>query len=183
MQVNQIGLLGIVVTNAAAAHVDGAEAEITALPFGGGFQIDANIGYLRGRYGDFVTLDPFNGQSLNLKGYKLPNSPPFSFDLGVQNTWNVGDHDLTLRGEMHHVAKYYFNQFNVDTVSQPTFDTFNAFLTYGGASGLYGSIFVQNITNKLYSVAASRHSTLYGGFTNAIFGDPRTFGAKVGYRF
>ena len=182
VQVNQIGQFGVLVPNAASAKVTGAEAEIKIRP-AGNFQLDANIGLLRGRYGDFITRDPFNATTLNLRGNKLASAPPFTLDVGAQNSWGLGDGEITLRGEWHHVAKFYFNQFNVDAVSQATYDLFDAYLSYGGSKGLYGSVYVKNISNKLYDVAASRHSTLHAGFTNVIFGEPRTYGVKVGYRF
>lgn len=171
------------IQNAAAASITGVELE-GDVGIVGNLRADLTASYIDGHYTNYTTFDP-NRTALgaqNLNGNSLPQLSKFSFNLGIQNSWNVGSGKVTLRGEAFHASRYYFTPFNVASTSQPSYELYNAFLSYTN-DRWSGSLFMRNVANKTVVAGGFLSSTLAGSPINVSLLPPRTFGAKVGYKF
>lgn len=173
----------IEVDNASSAKVYGVELELIALP-APGLQLDVNAGYLHARYGDYITRDPFTAATVNLRGNHLYGSPPYTIDAGIQYVFDTDLGEFTLRGAGHFMGKTHFSQFNEPSAAQEAYATFDLMLNFESPNrAVYGGLFVKNIGDRDVYVALSRNSAPQGSNTQGILQAPRTYGARLGYRF
>lgn len=172
------------IQNAAGASITGLELE-SDIGITGNLRADLTASYIDGHYTSYTTIDP-NRVALgpqDLSGNSLPQLSKFSFNLGIQNGWDVGSGRVTLRGEMFHASRYYFSPFNVASFSQPSYQLYNAFLNYSDNDHWSASLFMRNIANKTVVAGGFLSSTLNGSPQNVALLAPRTYGVKVGYKF
>ncbi len=185
LQVTKIVGTAVVIENAASARITGLEAEIVLRPVRG-FQIDAAISLLDTEYRDYVSADPARPQlgELDLSGNALTQSPDYTINLGASYTWETGIGDITLRGEGRFVDRVWFTQFNVDYVSQPAYELFNAYLTWRSRDERFSATaFMRNIGNRDIVSAGFIGSSLVGSPLLGSFEPPRTYGVTLGVRF
>ena len=186
LQVTKVNPLGgaNIVESAGKATVDGAEVELVLKP-GAGFQFDANLGYIDGKYKDFSSVDsqrPGLGV-IDLRGESLPQASKWTVNAGAQYVFPAAGGEVSLRGEMSYRSKLYFTPFNTDAFAQNGYALFNAFLNYENDDGrLFGGLFVKNIGNKHYWIAKHGAPVSVGAFVYGQSAAPRTAGIRVGYR-
>ncbi len=198
LQVGKVVNLTATVVNAAKASIQGAELELRASPTDG-FEINAGLAYLDATYDEFETEDPgWPGdagcgqlltapRTISLAGCDLPRSPQFQGSLGAQ--WSVPlatGAELRLRGDYAYRDKQYFTQFNRDNVSQDSYGTFNARITYTAAGGKWAiTAYGDNLTDEDYfiTVLESGVSPLGTVVPQAAMGPPRTYGVLLRYDF
>jgi len=185
LQVTKIVGTAVVIENAASARVTGLEAEIVLRPVRN-FQIDAALSLLDTEYQDYVSADPARPQlgPLDLSGNELTQSPNYTLNLGASYTWETDIGDITLRGEGRFVDRVWFTQFNVDYVSQPAYELFNAYLTWRSRDERFSvTAFMRNIGNEDIVSAGFIGSSLVGSPLLGSFEPPRIYGVTAGVRF
>ncbi|KXU33339.1 TonB-dependent receptor [Sphingobium sp. 22B] len=101
-------------------------------------------------------------------------SPPVSEDLGQLNfvlnyTWR---------------SKIYLDDFEIQGV-QPAYSLINlrAELNNVGGSGASVAAFVNNALNETYRIGVLGLIAEGLGFQNSVYGEPRTYGVEVGFKF
>ena len=101
-------------------------------------------------------------------------SPPISEDLGQLNfimnyTWR---------------SKIYLDDFEIQGV-QPAYSLINlrAELNNVGGSGASVAAFVNNALNETYRIGVLGLIAEGLGFQNSVYGEPRTYGIEVGFKF
>jgi iron complex outermembrane receptor protein len=185
LQLFQIRSLTPTVENAAAATVKGLELELVARPTDG-MRLDLATSYLDATFGEFVTIEaprPQDGPR-DLAGNRLPRSPKWKVNAGIENRWNAFGGGITLRGEMAYTSKVFFNEFNRTETSQSAVTLFNARLTYETDDGRYRvGAFVENLTDKYYISQMSVGAAIVSFPIQEFAGPPRTYGLTVGVKF
>jgi len=87
-----------------------------------------------------------------------------------------------LRIEGFYSDKFYFREFNQPIEEQPSYHTYNAFLTVDSANDMFSvSVFAKNIADERYQVGQiGFDAVLYRG---AYYAPPRTVGASLSMRY
>ncbi|WP_246447576.1 TonB-dependent receptor [Novosphingobium flavum] len=171
--------------NAAKGHVDGAEVELAVRPVEN-LHLNAALGLLNTRYDQFNVL---NGGA-NLSGAQFVRSPHTTLNVAASYTVplrNSGNIEFEADARYTSLQYYYVTPQDPATryyTSQPGYTLANARITYTTADDKFSvSAFVNNLLNARYLnhslVAAS--ATVTGDVVQ--WGDPRTWGASVIYRF
>lgn len=174
------------VLNAGGARSCGVEVELNAAPTRN-LRIFGSASYLDAEYEEFMTGDgsrPSLGV-LDLKGFTIPQSPEYSFNLGASYTIPMGEGDLILRGDYQRVGRTYHTVFNMKRDSQAAYGLANAFITYEQDRWSAG-VWMRNITDEFVKQGLSLGSGLLGGgggYSTGSIAPPRTYGATIGFKY
>jgi iron complex outermembrane receptor protein len=189
LQVNRFnpatGGASTTVSNAASAEVRGLEAEVVTL-ISDGLEFDLGLAALDAEYEDFLSAnpdapDPFVDQDLS--GNTLPRSPKFSISAGLQYAFNVSNAGmLRLRAEAKYQSHIWFDQFNSENVEEDSYTLLSAFVTFESEDQRWWvQAYGRNLTDELYRQSVIRATSLIG--TLDFWGQPRTYGVEVGFRY
>lgn len=183
LQVGQIVGTVTEIRNAAAAKIDGVEAEVR-LAIGDHLTLDGFGSYNHARLSSYTAVNPaLPSQNPNLSGNLLSNAPKWTGKVGAEYSTPISNGNLTLRGEMFTSSRVFFSPFNNLTNSQKPYTLFNANIRYEGDNDWYASLFMSNITNRLVKSGSIVSSGAVGAFIAAQYLPPRMYGIKVGKRF
>lgn len=192
LQVGKVQGQLLVLENAAAAEIYGLEGEFTVEPVRD-LTLTLNASWLHSRFksyvtadqarpaGDGTTVDENGVPAFDLSGNRLPQAPRYTIDLSAQYRFDVPGGSLTIRGESNWSDRIYFSPFNLNYVSQPAFDTQNAFVTYRMDSGLRLTGFIRNIGNETIRASGQVATTLLGSPVIGFVKPPRTYGLTVAF--
>jgi iron complex outermembrane receptor protein len=168
------------ITNAASAKIYGFEGELTLIPVRS-LELTAFYSYTRAIYGNLfyddtnVTGTQFDFVPMNKAGgtarYTISMGTAGALVLGADGTYQsvANSPDRTAPSPINKV---------------PSYALLNLHLDWNGVLGLPLDIgfFGTNMTNREYIVGGyPLYSSL--GFTSALYGEPRMYGASVRYRF
>ncbi|WP_174278363.1 TonB-dependent receptor [Sphingomonas bacterium] len=187
------------IANAASAKVNGVEFEFVAKP-ARAFQFAGNASYLDATYQsypraalpagyfNFVPVARRSCTSLappvcftDASGNHLSSAPRFSGLLAADYTPEVGAFRFGAHLDFAFRSRTYYDASNNLFSSQPALGLFNANLSLGppGETAWRLELFAKNLTDRKYYQVISGSGQVPGG----IIGDPRTYGARIGYRF
>jgi outer membrane receptor protein involved in Fe transport len=177
------------VINAAYA-VNGALSDVngTAVPgtvYTGG-QYDGIPAYFSRNFLNAAGVATSSGEPTNLDGNSLPNSPEYSFRLGVQYTWNIDAIAgmLTARWDYYWQDESYGREFNTKGDEIDAWDQHNASLIYESFNGNWQvRAWVRNIQDEDNVTGHYLTSDTSGYFRNWFLTEPRVYGATVRYSF
>jgi iron complex outermembrane receptor protein len=171
------------VRNAAKAVSKGIEASVVAKPTDS-IELSGGLQFLNARFVDFVTIDPRypTAGAQNLNGNPLSRAPDTTANIAAQYKWPVANGAVSLRGEGSYRSVIYYTPFKNDYASDPALTLWNALLSYehSGKAGLYGTVFVKNITNRTYTTGIFDPQGL--GYL-AYYAPARTIGVQLGYKY
>jgi iron complex outermembrane receptor protein len=182
------------IQNAAKARVTGLEVEGQIRI--GGLSLSENVTLLDAKYRKFET-ETAPGIFADLSDNKLSQAPKFTNTFTASYKLPVSEEvasDLSLSGTWAYQSKIYFSDFNQldqglsntidDTNYQTGYSIVNAQLVARniGGTGLGASLFVKNLTNKTFSTSRSSALSSFG-YATIAYGDPRTYGVTLSYRF
>ncbi len=170
--------------NAAEATMKGIEAEIVLNPVQG-LQFDGAIGYLDAKFDDYLSayaLELPDAPIRQLAGRPLPFAPKWSIAAGAQYTFELGDgSQLRIRGDYNYKSLFYSNQYGDPRLSE-SYSTVDAHVRYSSPNDrFFGQLWVKNLTDEFYWAGASANGTSRLIMGNP--GEPRTYGATVGFNF
>jgi iron complex outermembrane receptor protein len=175
-------------------QVNGIEFEATALPLDN-LEVNATLTLNRATYGNYITTDTrFGGPGpgcdaftllCNFRGNTLNQTPPYTFDLGVQYTFNTPYGTLTPRADTFFSGRVQFLPDNYFTSSQKPYHVTNLHLTWLSLSGRYkAEAFVNNLEDEdvisndgLQSISLGQQALEPDNF---VYNPPRTFGFRFG---
>lgn len=179
------GALVAVTTNAAKATSKGIEAYAEAKP-SKNLLLTVGVQLLRGRFDKYVSTDPLNPApgAVDQEGNPLLRAPNVTINYAMQHTWPaaIAGKDVTFRFDGYHRSRIYYTAFKDPLASEKLDFLGNVQLSFASPddSGLYGAVFVRNITNRIYHTDILASSS--AGYVGYV-APPRTFGAQLGYRF
>ena len=182
LQVEEVRL-PVVSVNNAQAEVDGAEFELTAIPFEG-LEISLNSTYLDARYTEFRNIDnaagPEEQEEQDLAGNQLNRSPHWSGTLAVQyehvfSEWGR----VLLRGEAVYNSEYTLREFETWRDIQGEHMIYNAYGTLFSADERWSlNVFVKNVSNEVVKSGVLGVS----GYMVATWNLPKTSGVELKFR-
>lgn len=161
------------VTNLPARYT-GAEAEaaMTVLP---GLELSGQIAYIDAKVRNF----PIGTGTRNVRP---TYTPEWSGAVRVGYKTSLGQGELRLGGDMTFKSNFYHNARNFDADLLPGYTVFNADVDYDFGNGLSVGAYLKNIADKRYAVVGLDLSGACGCNLEA-YGEPMTWGVKVGYKF
>ncbi|WP_374524009.1 TonB-dependent receptor [Sphingopyxis sp.] len=174
--------------NAAKATYTGIEAELQARLFDG-FTVDGSIGYTDRKYKKFLFVDPTTGVASDIsKIAKFQYSVATTANVGAQYETAVGNAgNFIARVDWSYRSKVYWhpvNPFN-DVIADGGVGLLNARVSLAdipvGGSKATISLWGKNLTKKDYVLSGIDFGSL--GFAGVMYGDPRTYGVEVGFKF
>jgi iron complex outermembrane recepter protein len=127
----------------------------------------------------------YEGQAVSLDGHSLVNTPQLSFSVGGQYTQPLpGDYSLILRTDVHFQTHMWGSIFEDGAAFIPNEYVWDASLQVNPPEDLwYVQLWIKNITNQNNITGQYVTSQTSGLYTNAFYGDPRTFGVELGIKF
>ena len=158
------------------AIVKGAEADLTWRPVGG-LSLRASATYLDTRQKDVPYKDGF-------ADFVMPSSPKWSlaglarYEIPVSNAGT-----FALQGDVSYTAKRSTNAVDYPDLRLGAYTLVNLRASFTSANGSWeGAVFVDNVTDKAYTLIRSGVEGLTGGTTDT-YARPRWFGASLQYNF
>jgi iron complex outermembrane receptor protein len=125
-----------------------------------------------------------DGVAQNLKGNELQNTPDFDTTIGAQWTQPVGgDYSLVAHVDYYWQSHMWGRIFEDGADYIKGFGNMNATLTLNAPDNKwYVQGFIKNVFGSNYIQGEYLTSPTSGLYTNAVYGDPRTYGIKVGIK-
>ncbi len=192
------GILVNTTINAADATIWGGELESSYVYGDSGGQIDFNLGYLNTEFDKFIGLDdpltPIQ-DNLDLSGTRMINAPEWNFTVSwTPAVWDVWGGTMTPLLSIHYESDYFsFLPQTRPAHQQSSFTRSNANLHWeSNDGGVWGEIFVNNIEDEDIVTRSGCGNLVQGSVSNGLpggvgcshmFAPPRTYGARLGYRF
>ncbi len=166
--------------NAESAETYGFELEFLAKPTER-LDLIFNFDYLHGEYDEFLSGD----NATELAGKTLSRSPKHSGYLAAQYTVPLRAADeLQFRLDYASRDELYITPENRPLDKIDSFALLNARITYQTASNLSLSLFGKNLTDEEYKLHTfDIDSKTRDNIGASVYGDPRTWGVTVGYKF
>ncbi len=196
---NGVGLINLQ-SNAKKAEMYGADAQLTITPVST-LNITAGVAYLHGRYKDFPnavgtglntsTMLNVSGQQQNWSDKETARSPEFSGFLNLVYTIPVAVGSLQLSGNMDYTDSYVISNPSLygplagslageQRLRQSAHTLVGAQVSWIDPSDQFTvAVFGKNLTNEDYLIAYN--AGFYGDYRT--FGQPISFGIRVGYQF
>lgn len=189
-------------SNAAAAYINGLEADITAKP-DPTITLNGSITLLDAKYVDFKTFNPGanlipfftpgdprytaavagkTGATYDASGLTLVEAPRVSLILSGQKDFNFSNGGtFYVRGDYQYTDLTYFQPSNTAVASQPAFSLYNASVGYTLPGGHWqAALWGRNLSDQDYVLNVS---TGANGHVTGPIGVPRTFGVRIRYDY
>jgi iron complex outermembrane receptor protein len=138
--------------------------------------LSVNVGYSRSRNQDVT--DPFTGKSYD--GLSPPYSPDYTAQLGYTRSAPVGAAELRAHLDWRFEGSWYADYVHNKGTEQVASNKGYASLIYDATRWSAG-LWVKNLTNRA-TIGAAGAAGLPGPAT-AFLNDPRTFGARVAFKY
>jgi iron complex outermembrane receptor protein len=120
----------------------------------------------------------------NVAGNRLANAPAFTFNAGADFTvMDSGSGKLSFHPDLSYQSSQYFEVLNIPRLRQSSYALLGGHIDYETAGGRFSaSLWAKNIAQTFYFT--SRVDLLAGfGLDYNHIGNPRTYGATIGYKF
>ncbi len=171
--------------NAGKSTIKGIEVELTARPTNR-LRIDASLGLLDAKFDSFVTPDPLDPAAgpISLAGNRLPGSAKYTARVGAQYDIPVGDvAKISISGDAFFSGNMYFDPYEHRGSYQPSYETYNASLTYDSGRWWSMTLWGRNLSNKTI-VSNQLISADFWGYPRLTYlRDPRTYGIDFKAKF
>ena len=187
LQVSKVNGPVVTIENAAAAELYGADVELLA-QVSERLRLELTAGLLHAEFEEYTSFDParpaaFFGE-FDLAGNDLTQAPSYTVNAGVEYRLPIHPGVITVRAEGRFVDKVWHSAFNLEHMSQPSYEWFNASLRYDTGDGKWSATaYVRNIGNEEVVSAALVSSGLVGFPVNGAFEPPRTYGITIRRNF
>ena len=134
---------------------------------------------------NYPELNGGSGLVTDLSGNELPNAPRWTFNLGAEYDWRVGDQWLvTLRGDYYRQGRSWHRVYNLEPYDRlQGWDYVNLAVWAESAQGLRIEAYVKNVFDGTPITGAFLNSDDQGLTTNVFTLDPRVIGLSISQRF
>ena len=125
------------------------------------------------------------GQIVNLDNHALQNTPQLSLSANAQYTQPLpADYNLIARTDVHFQTHFWGSIFQDGASYVGSQYTWDASLQVTPPDDVwYVQAYIKNITNQNNVTGQYVTSQTSGLYTNAFYGDPRTYGVELGIKF
>jgi iron complex outermembrane receptor protein len=165
------------------AHIYGGELNLVMLPVRS-MTIVFNYGYTKGVYDHFLELTA-TGMIQDLSGTAFTGIPQNT--LSLTDTWRLPINpqwgDLTLTGAWSYRSSYFLSLDGLAASQVAAYSLFDARLDWRRIAGkpIDAAFYIKNIGNYAYPLGFVNGDAF--GFNARFFGEPRTYGVELTYRF
>lgn len=169
--------------NGGRARVQGVEADIEFRPFRN-LLLSGGLGLLDQKFKDFG-VGPA-GDPIDPSTAHFFDSPATTANVVVSYTLPIDRKHgaFTIGGDWSYRGRNWFDNSNTVVSSQDPYSLFAARISYTTPSErLTLSVFGENLTNEVYALRTLNLLGSAFGHAGVLFGQPRTFGARIGYKF
>ena len=170
------------IENAGEAEITGVELEAIAL-LAEGLALFVNYGYMDGKYNDFTI-----GGVQKKDEARFPYLPKNKFSIGLESVVDLNFAQLRSRIDLSYTDEqdFYFEGPSAEVTHSEDYTLLNARVALvdwevGNHQTLELSLWGKNLTDEEYRVNGIPQDAF--GYGVNYYGDPRTFGADVTYRF
>ena len=127
----------------------------------------------------------YEGQAISLDGHALQNTPQLSVGVSGQYTQPLpADYALVLRTDLHFQSHMWGSIFEDGSSFIGNEYVWDASLQLNSPDDVwYAQAYIKNITNQNNITGQYVTSQTSGLYTNAFYGDPRTYGIELGIKF
>jgi iron complex outermembrane receptor protein len=166
--------------NAAAATIYGAQLEVTARPTDH-LTLSGSYAYLHSKY------DSFNNTLLgDATGNAFAQAPEDTAHIGATYRYPLSKGEIVGNINYAYTSTVTFTDVNLgsDNAFQKPYGLLDARIDWKNIAGKPVDIgfWVKNLTDTIYAVNILDQTSTFG-FTSNSYGDPRTFGVELRYRF
>ncbi|WP_374571254.1 TonB-dependent receptor [Phenylobacterium sp.] len=161
-------------SNAAKAHSQGVELEVSAAPTSS-LQLTANYGYLDAKFDSYPNA---TAAGADFTDHRLPLAAKTNFSAAAEWTHPItGGLDLFVRGEATYRSRIYFAADNA--YSDPALTLLNARIGVGSSDKTWRlSAWGRNLADKDYAINRFVGAVVPGQVLQAL-GAPRSFGVEL----
>ena len=161
--------------------------------------------YLDNKIDSFVYTNPFGGNNLppvtgckvtgpasamaaqvytvDCSGQAGYNSPPWSFNLGADQTIPLGEYKLVVTGDVRYRGNRVIGFERLAQQNSGSDTTVDLSVTFGAQNGMWSITgYVRNLTDAI-SANAAQFSGTAGNTISTNYAPRRTFGARVSFKF
>lgn len=182
LQVSQLETFGVVTTNAGSANIHGIELE-THWQLTDTDRIDGFANWLSAKFTDYKNaVDVLSGLTYpSLDGNYLPKAPQFSIRLRYAHNFDLPNGGtITPSADSYYQTSTYLREFNLPIDEVPSYTRTGLDLAYTDPSGQWmAELFAHNLEGTaIRNLAYILNGKYYG-----IYDAPRTYGARVSYRY
>ena len=131
------------------------------------------------------TNGTLTGETVNIHGNELANTPPYSLSFGAQYSTPVGGgYNLVSRVDYFWEAPMFGRIFNGPADAIPSYGVMNALITLNAPDNAwYVQGYAKNLLGGSHITGQYLTSSSSGLWTGVFYGDPRVVGIQVGARF
>ncbi len=178
--------------NAGGMEGEGVELELQLLPVDQ-LRIAGSVSYLDAKFTEFMSIDQFDPDIIldpasvgltDLSGNRPRYAPEWSYVLDADFDFPTLPNGglVTLGGTASYKDEQFFEEFNAESQSSDAYTILDARLTYAPPHGDWeASLWGKNITDE--EVVAGTFGVALTRTIGATYLPPRTWGARVSYRF
>ncbi len=166
------------VTNAGRARIRGFEADATLKPCAG-FTLTATAAYLDAKYTRFDSAASIGGVLLSYAGNRIERTPDWTASATAEYRHAMDHGDLVLSGTASYTGDVHLQADNLDRNFENGYLLFDARVGYEMENGFSLSLWGKNLGKKDYRTFAR----VFAGLDQAVYGEPRTYGIDLRYRF
>ncbi|ARS26535.1 TonB-dependent receptor [Sphingomonas sp. KC8] len=179
--------------NAGKADFKGVEIEVEALPFDG-LRLNGSLGYVDRKFKELLAVDPTDNQEKDYASIgQFSYSPSTTANVGAQYSINdVAGGTLSIRADYTYKSKVHYNvlpgapfaRFDAD-IAAPGYGLIDGRITLadvavGGGEATF-TLWSKNLTNKVYRASGIDFTSF--GYAINIYGEPRSYGFDVKFKF
>jgi outer membrane receptor protein involved in Fe transport len=181
MQVSQVGLASVILTNASSAKINGLELEMLVRPVKT-WTLGMNIGLMDPTYTNFINTNERvqPRAAVSVKGNQLANISKAQASLSAEWNESVGNYQLSARSDYIWRDSFYFTEFNTADTMQKAYGLLNLSGTIrpnGSAWKIYGQI--RNAANTTALTSMTIASPLLLSARSVGYTPPRSVGVGV----
>lgn len=169
--------------NAARVRIDGAQLDLLYRPSAAG-RLNLSVGWLDARFAEFlVPADIAIGTTRrDYADYRLQYAPDWTVSLGYQHDFALGNGYLRLRADTRFEDDFWGTFTHARGTRQDAYFKSDASLTWhAGDERWSAGLWVRNLGNV--AVLAATTTGQFGPYADAFLEPPRTWGARVTFRF
>ena len=176
--------------NAPKAQIKGIELELQARPLKP-LSLYATVSYLDSKFTEYDhaanllynSATPGVSETVSVTGNTLPFSPKWKLSFGAQYLVSLDRYGfVTLAGNVTWKDKFYFDQYQSESISQNAYAMANALIRYETGDGKWAvDLYGKNLTAEKY--CTYKFMELDASNIVASMGSPRMIGVSMSYRF
>lgn len=181
LQVQQVTGFSSGFKNAAEAHSNGVEAEVTWLPTAA-LRLELVGAWLDAQFDEFLSIDPANPALgvQDLSGNRLRSAPELSYSAAAYYTAPVRSAgELIFGGRYYWQDEVFFSEFNLPVASQKAVARVDLDIDYVASDGKWrAGLYARNVTDEVVRNSATVVSALLGSPSLATLDPGRTIGVS-----